>query len=83
MRAYRQMSNSVPSKKRGVSGPDSKVDSYWSPNYSAMFGTPSGPSRVSYLTLTDFRVETIAGSGEGMSKNEEMDIDKGLCFGQL
>ncbi|OBS73749.1 hypothetical protein A6R68_15713 [Neotoma lepida] len=40
------MSVSVPSKKCSVSGPDAKADSYWSLNYSAMFGTPPGPSRV-------------------------------------
>ncbi|OBS67920.1 hypothetical protein A6R68_03540 [Neotoma lepida] len=39
------MSSSVTSKKCRVSGPDSKADSYRSPNYSAMIGTPPGPSR--------------------------------------
>ncbi|XP_032746418.1 ubiquitin-like modifier-activating enzyme 1 Y [Rattus rattus] len=38
------MSSSVLSKKRRVSGPDSKVDSSWSSTHSVMFGVPPGPN---------------------------------------
>ncbi|EDL38132.1 ubiquitin-like modifier-activating enzyme 1 Y [Mus musculus] len=38
------MSSSVLSKKRKVSGPDSSLDSSWSPTYSVMFGVPPGPT---------------------------------------
>ncbi|XP_076562341.1 ubiquitin-like modifier-activating enzyme 1 Y [Arvicanthis niloticus] len=38
------MSRSVLSKKRKVSGPDSKLDSSWSPTYSVMPDVPPGPT---------------------------------------
>ncbi|KAL1763017.1 ubiquitin-like modifier-activating enzyme 1, partial [Sigmodon hispidus] len=39
------MSNSVLSKKRRVSGPESQVDPYSSPTYSVMVGTLPGPAK--------------------------------------
>lgn len=56
-----QMSSSVLSKKRRVSGPDSKVESSWSSTHSVMFGVPPGPNSVSMAFV---RMETLSGGGE-------------------
>lgn len=56
-----QMSSSVLSKKRRVSGPDSKVDSSWSSTHSVMFGVPPGPNSVSMAFV---KMETLSGGGE-------------------
>lgn len=44
-----------------MSGPDSTLDSSWSPTYSVMFGVPPGPTSVS---MTFVRMEAISGAGE-------------------
>lgn len=75
------MSSSVLSKKRKVSGPDSELDSSWSPTYPVMLGMPPGPTNVSMTFVT---MEAISGGGEvPLSKSHYYLLTPGTLYSSL